>query len=206
MPRSSSSASCASTSVSSPRLAATSISRAVCAVVEVAQQEQHRVGARLLRRAQVLVGREEALGEERRRRRGAGGAEVVPGAAEALVDEHGDRSRAGAGVGGGDHGRVGIGTQVAGRGRAALDLGDRAEAGPGERVVEASHQAGSSAEKATSASRRLAAPRRSRSSRRRARAPSMKSSASPAATSAARRVQQHRVAPRRPARRRGRRG
>ena len=77
--------------------------------------------------------------------RRAGGAEVVPRAAEALVDEHRDRSRARRGVGGRDHGRVGVGPQVAGRRRAALDLRDRAEAGLRERVVEASHQPGSSA-------------------------------------------------------------
>ena len=49
------------------------------------------------------------------------------------------------GVGGRDHGRVGVGPQVAGRRRAALDLGDRAEAGLPRARRRSAHQAASSA-------------------------------------------------------------
>ena len=116
-------------------------------VVEIAQQQQRRVGARVPRGLEMLVGREEPLGEERGGRRGACRSQVVPRAAEALVDEHRDRRRSGGGVGGGDQGRVGVRAQVAGRRRAALDLGDRTEAGLRERVVEPSHQPDSAFEK-----------------------------------------------------------
>ena len=51
-------------------------------VVDVAQQEQHCVGARDLRLQQVELLGEEALGEERRRRRRARGLEIVERAAE----------------------------------------------------------------------------------------------------------------------------
>ena len=55
-------------------------------------------------------------------------------------------------------GRVGVRPQVAGRGRAPLHLGDGAEAGLGERVPEAPHQAGTSCcVNAARASRRSAA-------------------------------------------------
>ena len=54
-------------------------------VVEVAEQEQHGVRAGLLRRAEIVGRREEPLREERDVARGAGRAEVVPRAAEALV-------------------------------------------------------------------------------------------------------------------------
>ena len=93
--RSSSSASCASTSVSRPSSPASCIRAAHRVVVEVAEQQQHGVGAGLLRRSQVLLGREEALREQRNAGARARGAKVVPVAAEALVDEHGDGRCAG---------------------------------------------------------------------------------------------------------------
>ena len=61
-------------------------------------------------------------------------------AAEALVDEDGDRGRAGALEGGGERGRLGVRPEVARRGRAALDLRDRREPGPRERVTKPAHQ------------------------------------------------------------------
>ena len=60
--------------------------------------------------------------------RRARGAQVVQRAAEALVDEHRHRRCAGACELRGELRRVGVGPQVAGRRRAPLDLGDRAEA------------------------------------------------------------------------------
>ena len=125
--RSSSSASCASTSVSSPSRPRLGDQRPREVVVEVAQEQQRGVRAGLLRGAEVVGRREEALREERGVGRCARGREVVPGAVEALVDEHGDRRRARSGVRGGDRGGVGVRAQGAGRRRAALDLGDRAE-------------------------------------------------------------------------------
>ena len=126
--RSSSAASCASTSVSRPSSSASAQQLRGLRVVEVAEQQQHGVGAGLLRRAQVLGRREEALGEQRQARGCARGAQVVPRAAEALVDEDRDRRGAGALVGGGELGRIGVRAEVAERGRAALDLGDRGRA------------------------------------------------------------------------------
>ena len=104
-------------------------------VVEVAEQQQHGVGARLLRGAQVLLGREEALGEQGDAGRRAGGPQIVPVAAEELVHEHRDGGCAGAGVRGRELSGIGVRADVAERGRAPLDLGDRAEPGAGERVV-----------------------------------------------------------------------
>ena len=82
------------------------------AVVEVAQQEQRRVGSRITCRLEMLVGGEEPLREERGSRRGSGCPEIVPGAAKSLVHEHRDRSRSGGSVGGCDQGRVGIRADV----------------------------------------------------------------------------------------------
>ena len=62
-------------------------------VVEIAQQQERRIRAGLACRAQVVGAREEALREQRQRGRGARRAQVVPRAAEALVDEDRDRSR-----------------------------------------------------------------------------------------------------------------
>ena len=104
-------------------------------VVEIAEQEQDGVGARLLRRPQVLLGREEALREERHGRARPRSAQVVPAAAEALVDEDGDRSGAGRRVLAREPRWVGVRPDVAERGRAPLDLRDRSEARAGERVT-----------------------------------------------------------------------
>ncbi len=57
-------------------------------VVQVAEDQQRGVGACLARGAQVVRRREEALGEQRQLRGGAGGAQVVPAAGEELVDKH----------------------------------------------------------------------------------------------------------------------
>ena len=104
------------------------------AVVEVAEEEQHRVCARFPGRAQVLLGREEALREQRQPDARARRPQIVPVAAEALVDEDGDGGCARALVVGSERSGLGIRTDVAERGRAPLELGDRAEAGLGERV------------------------------------------------------------------------
>ena len=105
-------------------------------VVEVAQQKQRGVGARLGRGAQVLGRAEEALRDQRQRGRRARRAKVVPGAAEAVVDEHRHRPRAVLLVGARDRDHVPSGPQVAGRGRAPLELGNRSEPRCRERVGE----------------------------------------------------------------------
>ena len=87
------------------------------------------------------------------------------------------------------------GPQVAGRGRAPLDLGDRGEAVAGERVAEAAHQALTSAacENATSASSRSSAAPESTASRASSR-PSRRSAAWPAGGDRAGGVEQDRRA------------
>src|SRR5205814_7742388 len=89
-----------------------------------------------------------------------GGLKVFERAAEALVDE--DRDRRGAGVRElrRKARRVCIRPEVAGRRRAALDLGDRAEARGCERVAEAAHQVATVCreKEASCSSRSAAAP------------------------------------------------
>ncbi len=70
-------------------------------VVEIAKDEERRVGAGLARRPQMVGRREEALGEQRQRRFRPGRAQVVPRAGEPLVHEHRHRARPGALVAGG---------------------------------------------------------------------------------------------------------
>ena len=103
-------------------------------VAQVAEEEQDRVRARLPGDAQMLVGREKSFRQERDARRGAGGAEVVPVAAEALVDEHGDGRGTGLCVCGRDRSGIGVRADITEGRRAALDLGDRAEPGCGQGV------------------------------------------------------------------------
>ena len=105
-------------------------------VVEVAKEEQHRVGTGEGGGAQVVVGAEEPLGEQRQRRGRAGGAQIAPGAGKALVDEHRHRPRAGLLVGSCDERHVPARTQVACGGRPALELGDRPESGRGQGACE----------------------------------------------------------------------
>ena len=127
-------------------------------VVDVAQDHERGVRARDLELQQLELLGEEALGEQRRSRRRPRGLEIVDRAAEALVDEDRDRSRAGVGELSREPGGIGVRPQVSGRGRAALDLGDRAETRGREGVAEpAAHVATVSREKATSCSRRSAA-------------------------------------------------
>ena len=113
--------------------------RAYRRVVEVAQQEERRIGACFARRAQMLLRREEPFREERERRGRPRGAQVVPRAAEALVDEDRRRGRAGPLVRGSERSRVGVGPKVARRRRAALHLRDRGQAGATKSVLETSH-------------------------------------------------------------------
>ena len=82
-------------------------------VVEVAQEQEHGIGSGLLGGPQVLLGREEPLREQRHAGARARRAEVVPGAAEALVDEDGDRRGAGRCILPRDPRGVGVGTDVA---------------------------------------------------------------------------------------------
>ena len=105
-------------------------------VVEVAEDEERRVGARLPQLAQVLLGREEALGEQRQADGRARRTQVVERAGERVVHEHRDGARSSALVRGHDVLDPRSGADVAGRRRAPLELGDRAEPGPGECVRE----------------------------------------------------------------------
>ena len=57
-------------------------------VVEIAQEQEHRVRPGRSRGLEIVRRREEALGEQGQRRGSARGAQIVPRAAEALVDEH----------------------------------------------------------------------------------------------------------------------
>ena len=90
-------------------------------------------------------------------------------AAEALVHEHRDGGRAARAEGGGEGSGVGVGPQVAGRRRAALDLGDRAQARAAEGVGEVHAASGDgdapAREKTISASSRIAAAPESMASR-----------------------------------------
>ena len=104
--------------------------RGHAAVVEVSQEEQHSVRARFPGRVQMLIGREETLREQRQPDTGSGGSQIVPVAAEALVDEDRDDRSAGALVVGGESAGLGVGPDVTERGRATLELGNRAETGP----------------------------------------------------------------------------
>ena len=148
-------------------------------VVEVAKQQKCGIGARFARSAQILVRREEPLCQERQRRRRTRGTQVVPGAAEALVDEYRHGGRAGSLVCRGDRSRIRIGTEVARRRRAALHLRDRGQPRPTQRLLETSHH-GDSRENATSSSRRAAARPLSIASSAAA-SPSSRSAACPAA-------------------------
>ena len=85
-------------------------------------------------------------------------------AAEAFVDEHGERGGAGPLEPRRELSGIGVGAQVAGRRRAPLDLGDRREPRGGERVAEP-HAATASRENATSCSSRSAAAPDSSASR-----------------------------------------
>ena len=98
------------------------------------------------------------LASSGRRRRRPRRAQVVPGAAEPLVDEHRHRAGTGGLVGGCDPRHVAVRANVARRRRAPLELRDRAEARARERVRE-SHAAAPRVRSATSwASRSAAAP------------------------------------------------
>ena len=114
------------------------VERAQVLVVEGADDQQHRVGA-VHRRLVELVGvDDEVLADDRQAAGGAGRAQVLQRAAEVrLVGEHRERRRAAALVGadlGGDGRRVG--GDLAGAGRAPLELGDQREPGAHQRLVE----------------------------------------------------------------------
>src|SRR5207247_2509207 len=124
-------------------------------VVEVAEQDEDRVGTRAPGLQQLELFGEETLGEERHRSRGACGLEIVERAAEALIDENRDGCGARVRELRGESGRVGVGTEVPGGGRAAFDLRNRDQAWGGEGSAESAHHAATlSREKATSSSRR----------------------------------------------------
>ncbi len=129
-------------------------------IVDVAEQDEGSVGTRDLRLQQVQLFGEETFGEKRRRRRGARGLEIVERAAEAIVDENGDGRGTRVRELRGELCWVGVGTEVPGGGRTALDFGNRDEARGGEGSAESAHHAATlSREKAiSSSSRSPAAP------------------------------------------------
>ncbi len=98
-------------------------------VVEVAEDEQRRVGAGVAHGREVVARGEEAFREQRRLRRRACGAQVVERAREPLVDEHGDRRCAVRRVRGDELLDARVGSDVAHRRRAPLELGDRRSPG-----------------------------------------------------------------------------
>ena len=146
-----------------------------------------------LRGAEVVGRREEALREERRVGRGAGGAEVVPRArrsARRRAPRSRPRRRR---VGGGDARRVGVGAEVARRRRAALDLRDRRRgracaSASAKRPIRATPR-----EKSTSSSSRVAASPES-SARRATPSPSREVVGVPGRGDRSRGVEQDRVA------------
>ncbi len=98
MARASSVASCASTRVSNPRSAATSMSPLAASS---SRSRSSRSTASAPMRAgglQVALGGEEALGQQRHLGGGAGSGEIGPTAGKSLVDQHRDRRRTGPGV------------------------------------------------------------------------------------------------------------
>ena len=109
-------------------------------VGEVTQQEEHGVGTGDLELQQLQLLAEESLRQQRHRGCGARGLEVRERAAEALVDEDRDGRRARVRELQCKPRRIRVRPEIARRRRAALHLGDRAEAGDGECVAEAPHQ------------------------------------------------------------------
>src|SRR5581483_4548811 len=144
-------------------------------VVEVAEDQQCRVGAGLAQLAEVILGGEEALREERDVGQRARGPQIAERAAEPLVDEHGDRARVIRRVRRDDLLDPRIGPDVAHRRRPSLELRDRAQARPREGVGEPHER-----ENSTSSSSRAAAAPESIDSRART-IPSRRFSAWPAA-------------------------
>ena len=162
-------------------IASTGLQTARGLVVEVAKQQEDGVRAGCAELDELVLRREEPLGEQRQAGGGSCSSEVVDAAAEALVDEH----RHGRGAfpleGRRQAGGIGVGPEVTGRRRSALDLGDRRQAVTGERVAETTHQRATSArENATRLSSRSAAAPESTASAAIA-SPPARSSACPAA-------------------------
>ena len=104
-------------------------------VVEVAQEQQHRVRAGGAKLGELGARREEALRQQRQLRGRAGRQQIRGRASEAGVHEHGDGRGSGALELVGQESGIRVGPQVACRGRAALDLGDRGQARAGECVA-----------------------------------------------------------------------
>ncbi len=98
-------------------------------VVEVAQEQEHRVRAGELRLEQLQLLGEEALREQRHVRCRPCGLHVRERAAEALVDEDRHGCRARALERDGELDRVGARAQISRGRRAPLHLGDRTETG-----------------------------------------------------------------------------
>jgi hypothetical protein len=96
--------------------------------------------ARLLELADVLLGREEALGEERHVGHRTRSTKIVDRPCELLVHEHRDRARTVRCVEAHDILDAGSGTDVAHGRRPPLELGDRAEPGLRERGRESRHE------------------------------------------------------------------
>ena len=125
-------------------------------VVEVAQDEKDSVGACLAQLAQLLLRREEALAEQRQRRsrraRRAGRRSCPPKRSSTSTEIAAAPACA---YCGGELAGSASGAQVAGRRRAALDLGDRAQARAARARPRTS--CGAAFENATSSSSRAAA-------------------------------------------------
>jgi hypothetical protein len=136
-------------------------------VVEIAQQQQHRIGAEVSQLLQLGALGEKPLCEQGHAAGRARGSEISGAPSEALIDQDRDGRRARALERRSQRCGIRVGTQLARGGRAALDLGDRLQAVLGKRVAEAPHQALSSAacENSASASSRASAAPESTASR-----------------------------------------
>src|SRR5439155_4215830 len=136
-------------------------------VVEVAQQQQDRVRAASFELDQLVGLAEEPFRQERQRRGRTCGPQIVERARESLVHEDGDGRGACALELAGQSSGLRVGTQVAGRGRAPLDLRDRRQTRTGESVAELHAVTAGSRENALRASSRSPAAPESIASRAR---------------------------------------
>ena len=141
-----------------PQVLRASLQTAYRRVVEIAKQQQDGICARRAERDQVVLRREEPLGEQGHAGSHTRRSQVGDAAAEALVHEHRDGSRAGALERRRQLPGIRIEPEVACRRRSPLDLGDPGESALGKCFAQASHQRVTSArEKSTRLSSRLAA-------------------------------------------------
>ena len=110
-----------------PELPGVGLQPARLVVAEVAEKQEDGIGSGLPELRQLVLGGEEALGEQRQRGRCPRGAKIGDRAGEPIVDENRDGGCAGRLERRRQPGGIGVRPQVACRRRPALDLGDRGQ-------------------------------------------------------------------------------